>query len=201
MLRIQNAHAVLLAATAAAPTIAPPTAVTQLSYDAEYLNSFVENNGLNILSATSPSTDPEPLWYMDSTASLTCTFDILDLVNPVRLPEPLPIGSANGVVIYATHRGPVSAHSGPLPSSLQGKTHQLRRSDPERIHSSIEPDRAMTVGKIHYQDLHSESTSSPSTAIGDRVFFDTYPLPCQSTNPSQSSTKTLPRHSCPSAPL
>jgi hypothetical protein len=34
------------------------------------------------------------------------------------------------------------------------------------------------VGKMHYQDLHSDSTSSPSAAIGDRVFFDPYPLPC-----------------------
>jgi hypothetical protein len=34
------------------------------------------------------------------------------------------------------------------------------------------------LGKMHYQDLHSDSTSSPSAAIGDRVFFDPYPLPC-----------------------
>jgi hypothetical protein len=31
---------------------------------------------------------------------------------------------------------------------------------------------------MHYQDLHSDSTSSPSAAIGDRVFFDPYPIPC-----------------------
>ena len=31
---------------------------------------------------------------------------------------------------------------------------------------------------MHYQDLHSDSTSSSSAAIGDRVFFDPYPLPC-----------------------
>ena len=33
---------------------------------------------------------------------------------------------------------------------------------------------------MHYQDLHSDSTSSPSAAIGDRVFSDPYPLPCTS---------------------
>jgi len=76
------------------------------------MNYFVQSNGLGMLSATSPSTNPEPQWYMDSGASLTCTFDILDLVNPVLLPESLPIGSANGGIIYATHCG--QSHLSPL---------------------------------------------------------------------------------------
>jgi len=127
--QIQIAHAVFLAASAAAPPVAPPAAVTPLTYDAAYLNSFVQSNGLNILSATSPSTNPEPLWYMDSGASLTCTFDILDLANPVLLPETLPIGSADGGIIYATDRG--HSHLSPLIP-----VHFLppRRSDPQRIH-------------------------------------------------------------------
>jgi hypothetical protein len=64
-----------------------------------------------------------------------------------------------------------------------------------RFTYSIGPDRAMTVldpsgkhlctwtcplplmapcgvGKMHYQDLHSDSTSSSSAAIGNRVFSD-----------------------------
>jgi len=42
---------------------------------------------------------------MDSTASLHCTFDLLDVVDPVLLTEPLPIGSANGSIIYAALSG------------------------------------------------------------------------------------------------
>ena len=43
---------------------------------------------------------------------LHCTFDIRDIVDPVPLPEPLPIGSANGSIISATHSG--RSHLSPL---------------------------------------------------------------------------------------
>jgi hypothetical protein len=49
---------------------------------------------------------------MDSATSLHCTFDILDIVDPVQLPGPLPIGSANGGIISATHSG--HSHLSPL---------------------------------------------------------------------------------------
>jgi hypothetical protein len=242
---------------------------------------------MHLLSATTLATDPSSLlWYLDSAASLHCTFDILDIVDPVQLPEPLPIGSANGGIISATHSG--RSHLSPLilvhyvPES-KVKLISLGALTRQRFTYSIGQDRAMTVfdpsgkhlftcalqpnnvwtcppilmappptrrllvapanpsfftkeqvhravlcrqlheflghpnddalktvlnqatfaqysplvsadvdlmqsffescvscgvGKMHYQDLHSDSTSSPSAAIGDRVFFDPYPLPC-----------------------
>jgi len=145
--QIQRANAVLLAAAAAAPPIAPAAAVIPPTQDAAYMNYFVQNNGLGMLSATSSLTNPEPEWYMDSGASITCTFDLLDLVHPVLLPEPLPIGSANGGIIYATHRG--QSHLSPLipvhylPAS---KVKLISLGDRTRkgFTYSIGPDRAMT---------------------------------------------------------
>jgi hypothetical protein len=103
------AHAVLLAAQAKDPTVATPAAVGPPPYDIEYFNY----NSMHLLSATTLATDPSSLlWYMDSAAFLHCTFDILDIVDPVLLPEPLPIGSANGGIIYATHSG--RSHLSPL---------------------------------------------------------------------------------------
>ena len=46
------------------------------------------------------STDPGLLWYMDSAVPLHCIFDLHDIIDPVLLPEPLPIGSADGSIIY-----------------------------------------------------------------------------------------------------
>ena len=86
----------LVAATAA---IAPPP------YDTEYFNY----DSMHLLSAKTLSTDSAPttdsrlLWYMDSAASLYCTFYLLDIVNPVALPEPASIGSSS--IISATHCG------------------------------------------------------------------------------------------------
>ena len=52
-------------------------------------------DSMHLLGATTLTTDPSSrLWYMDSAASLHCNFDILDIVDPVPLPEPLPIGNA-----------------------------------------------------------------------------------------------------------
>jgi hypothetical protein len=83
--QIQLAHAVLLAAQAEDPTVATPAAVGLPPYDTEYFNY----DSMHLLSATTLMTDPSSLlWYMDSAASLHCTFDILDIVDPVLLPEP-----------------------------------------------------------------------------------------------------------------
>jgi hypothetical protein len=76
---------------------------------------------------------------MDSAASLHCTFDILDIADPVLLPEPLPIGSANGGIIYATHSG--RSHLSPLIL-----VHDVPESMPRQGFTySIGPHRAMTV--------------------------------------------------------
>jgi hypothetical protein len=85
---------------------------------------------------------------MDSVASLHCTFDILDIVDPVLLPEPLPIGSANGSIISATHSG--RSHLSPLilvhyvPES-KVKLISLGALTRQRFTYSIGSDRAMTV--------------------------------------------------------
>ena len=76
---------------------------------------------------------------MDSAASLHCTFDLLDIVEPVLLLEPFPIGSANGTIIYATHSG--RSHLSPLIL-----IHDVPESMPRQGFTySIGPDRAMTV--------------------------------------------------------
>jgi hypothetical protein len=68
---------------------------------------------MHLLSDTILSTDPSSLlWYKDRAASLHCTFDLLDIVDPVLLPESLPIGSANGSIISTTHSG--RSHLSPL---------------------------------------------------------------------------------------
>jgi hypothetical protein len=72
--QIQLVHAVLLAAKAADPIVATPAAVAPPSYDTVYFNY----DSMNHLSATTLSTDPSSLLsYMDSAASLHCTFDLL----------------------------------------------------------------------------------------------------------------------------
>jgi len=85
---------------------------------------------------------------MDSTASLHCTFDLLDIVDPVLLPEPLSIGSANGGIISATHSG--RSHLSPLilvhyvPES-KVKLISIGALTRQGFTYSIGPDRAMTV--------------------------------------------------------
>ena len=96
------------------PLVATPAAIAPPPYDTEYFNY----DSIHLLSAKTLSTDLAPttdsrlLWYMDSATSLYCTFDFLDIVNPVPLPEPVPIGSANGSIISATHCG--RSHLSPL---------------------------------------------------------------------------------------
>jgi hypothetical protein len=143
--QIQLAHAVLLAAQAKDPTVATPAAVGPPPYDTEYFNYY----SMHLLSATTLTTDPSSLlWYMDSATSLHCTFDILDIVDPVLLPEPLPIGSANGGIIYATHSG--RSHLSPLilahyvPES-KVKLIRLGALTRQRFTYNIGRDRAMTV--------------------------------------------------------
>ena len=117
---------------------------------------------MHLLSATTPTTDPSSLlWYMDSAASLHCTFDILDIVDPVLLPEPLPIGSANGGIIYATHSG--RSHLSPLilvhyvPES-KVKLISLGALTRQRFTYSIGHDRAMT-------SISLSAPSSPSISL------------------------------------
>ena len=259
--QIQLAHAVLLATD---PIVATPAAVAPPPYDTEYFNY----NGLHLLSAKTPSTDPAStiaswlLRYMDSVASPHCTFDLLDTVDPFLLPEPLPIGSANGSIIY--HLSPsskiklislwalirqgftysIGPHRAMTVLDSSGKhlctCPPLLMAPPpsptrrllvapvnpsffikEQVHRAVlcrqfheflchPNDEALKtvlnqgtfaqysplvsadvdlmqsffgscvfcgVGMMHYQGLHSDSTSSPS-AIGDQVFFNPYPLPC-----------------------
>jgi hypothetical protein len=79
---------------------------------------YFNYDDMHLLSAKTLPTDSAStiaswlLWYMDSAASLHCTFDRLDIVGPALLPEPVPIGSANGSIIYATHSG--RSHLSPL---------------------------------------------------------------------------------------
>ena len=107
---------------------------------------------LHLLSAKVLSTDPASIsWllrYMDSAASLHCTFDLLDIVDPVLLPEPLSIGSANGSIISATHSS--RSHLSPLilvhyvPES-KIKLISLGALTRQGFNYSIGPDKAMTV--------------------------------------------------------
>jgi hypothetical protein len=135
----------LLAAKAADPIVAKPAAVGPPPYDTEYFNY----DSMHLLIATTLSTDPSSLlWYMDSAASLHCTFDILDIVDPVLLPEPLPISSANGSIISATHSG--RSHLSPLilvhyVTESKVKLISLGALTRQRFTYSIGPDRARTV--------------------------------------------------------
>lgn len=307
--QVQIAHAVLLAAQSTNPAPVTPPPAIQPIHDANYLNSFIQNNGLQLLSSLrahevdvdvvlplagsfspAPATSSKP-WHMDSAASITCSDDINDLINPSILSAPLAIRGANGGILYATHVG--HSHLSPLISvyfvpgsavklislgalSRQGFTYStgpdqsLTVLDPTRsilckcsLQSNnvwtfprhlMEPssnkrialpflaptdpifftkeeikravltrqlhdflghpnDEALklvldqgtfaqysplvpadvtimsrlfgscvscAIGKIRYQDLHSDSTSSPSTVIGDKIFFDPQLLPCPS---------------------
>ena len=118
--QIQLAHAVLLAAQAKDQTVATPAAVGPPPYDTKYFNY----DSMHLLSTTTLTTDPSSLlWYMDSAASLHCTFDILDIVDTVLITEPVPIGSTNGSIIYDANGSaqdrPQSRHLRPVVAASQ----------------------------------------------------------------------------------
>jgi hypothetical protein len=115
--QLKKAHAVLLAANlnykvpdpVPAPIIPPPT-----QRDADYLNSYISSQSNNYSLVATTMIQPSSQWILDSGASLCCTWELSDLINPSLLASPVPIGSAAGETIHATHVG-----SSAISSSLQ----------------------------------------------------------------------------------
>ena len=73
-------------------------------------NSFMQSQHFS-LSATTKTTVPNPdedsddFWVVDSGATYSTTFRYRDLHHPIKLLIPIPITSADGTIIYATHVG------------------------------------------------------------------------------------------------
>ena len=108
---LKRAQAVLLAAkvnekvTTADPIIPPPTL-----QETDKINSFMQSQHFS-LSATTKTTvpnlveDSDDFWVVDSGATYSTTFRYRDLHHPSKLLTPIPITSADGTIIYATHVG------------------------------------------------------------------------------------------------
>ena len=108
---LKKAQAVLLAASVAAkpstdPVIPPPT-----QQDLNSINNYVESSYFSLTATTmDPTATPSdaPIiasFQLDSGSSLSVTKDLADLLQPVALPTPIPIISADGTTIHATHVG------------------------------------------------------------------------------------------------
>ena len=110
---IKKAQAVLLAANVAEtkPTqdlvIPPPT-----QRDIDTINSYIASPYYSLTAtttathATNPSDAPIiASFLLDSGASLSVTNALADLLQPIALPAPIPITSAEGTTIHATHVG------------------------------------------------------------------------------------------------
>jgi hypothetical protein len=295
----KKAQATILAAGVPLTLPTTPSVPLPTKPTAEFLNQYIQSQTSNYSLTATTTIGPNPQWVIDTGASLCCTWDPADIVRPLPLPSPIPIGSANGEVLHATHVG--ASHFSPdLPIHLvprsavkllslgaltrqgyshsTGPDHSLAILDstgrllcncpiqpnniwlfPEKFMSGakishndsfsaraaalpfqvpLHPQHftkemikratqardlhhflchpsddalkatldqglfsqhsaltgadvdlmarfygsciACTIGKLHYQDLHVTSTSSPSTRIGQRVFFDLQLLPSPS---------------------
>jgi len=110
---LKKAQAVLLAANVAVnkpspdPVIPPPT-----KQELNSINSYIASPYYSLTAtttadkATDPSNTPIIASFMlDSGASLSVTNALADLHLPIKLPAPIPITSADGATIHATHVG------------------------------------------------------------------------------------------------
>ena len=111
---LKKAQAVLLAASVADkptsdPAIAPPT-----QRDLNTISNYVESSYYSLTATTTTTqdqaTNPSDVpiiasFLLDSGASLSVTNALADLLQPTQLPTPIPITSADGTTIHATHVG------------------------------------------------------------------------------------------------
>ena len=106
--QIKKAQAVILAASVninikASPTEPPPPTADYLT---KYMDNYALSSSTAIINTSPPPPDQLALpWCADSGATFTMTNCLADLVLPALLPKPIPIGSANGSTLYATHVG------------------------------------------------------------------------------------------------
>jgi hypothetical protein len=110
---LKKAQAVLLAASVSDnkptqdPAIPPPT-----QRELNSINSYIESpyNSLTATTTKDQASDPSkaPIiasFMLDSGASLSVTNALTNLLQPIKLPTPIPITSADGTIIHATHVG------------------------------------------------------------------------------------------------
>ena len=96
LLNTKKAQATILATTAAYNL--------QLSSEyTDYTQSYQLPTDYSILTVTTAS--QANAWIIDSGASINCTYDINDIIQPVQLFAPIPITSASGQALFATHVG------------------------------------------------------------------------------------------------
>ena len=92
----KKAQATILATTAAYNLQLPPDYT-------DYTQSYQLPIDYSILTVTTAS--QANAWIIDSGASINCTYDINDIIQPVQLLAPIPITSASGQALFATHVG------------------------------------------------------------------------------------------------
>ena len=307
---------ILAAGVQPVPALLPPTppATPPTNPNADYLNQYIQSQSTNYSLTATTTIGPNPQWVLDSGASLCCTWDLRDIVQPSPLSTPISIGSANGEVLYATHVGgahfnhqlpvhlvpqsvvkllslgaltgqgysystgrdrsltildqaqqllcncpiqsnniwifPGSLMAAPkfsktekssfpaaalpfqvpldphhftkemikratlardlhhflchpsdealkttLDQGLLSKHSALTSADVDLMTKFYGSCLACTIGKLHYQDLHVTSSSSPSTRIGERIFFDLQLLPSTSVGGNTQALIFIDDHS------
>jgi hypothetical protein len=110
---LKKAQAVLLAANVAEPkptpdlVIPPPT-----QRDVDSINSYIASPYYSLTATTTATHAANPSdapiiasFLLDSGASISVTNALADLLQPIVLPTPIPITSAEGTTIHATHVG------------------------------------------------------------------------------------------------